>query len=39
MILLNFNNKRNNKYTSFYNYKLFKKFLIMKFLVLIKLEY
>jgi hypothetical protein len=37
MILLNFNNKRNNKYTSFYNYKLFKKFLIMKFLVLIKL--
>ena len=38
MILLKFNNNRVNKYTSYYTYKLFKKFLIMKLLLSIKLS-
>ena len=37
MILLKFPNNRVNKYTSFYNYKSFKRFIIIKFLLLIKL--
>lgn len=38
MILLKFNYHRINKYTSYYTYKLFKKFLIMKILLIIKLS-
>jgi hypothetical protein len=38
MILLKFNNNRLNKYTSYYNYKLFRKFLIMKLLLIMKLS-
>lgn len=38
MILLKFNKNRLNKYTSYYTYKLFKKFLIMKLLLSIKLS-
>jgi hypothetical protein len=38
MILLKFNNHRINKYTSYYTYKLFKRFLIMKVLLSIKLS-
>jgi len=38
MILLKFNNHRINKYSSYYTYKLFKKFLIMKLLLSIKLS-
>lgn len=38
MILLKFNNNRNNKYTSLFNYKVFKKFLVMKFLLSKKLS-
>lgn len=38
MILLKFNNNRLNKYTSNYNYKLFRKFIIMKLLLLVKVS-
>jgi hypothetical protein len=38
MILLKFNNHRINKYTSDYTYKLFKRLLIMKVLLSIKLS-
>lgn len=37
MICLKFNNNRNNKYTSLFNYKSFKKFLLMKLLLSKKL--
>jgi len=38
MILLKFNNQRVNKYTSYYTYKLFKRFLTMKILLSVKLS-
>ena len=38
MILLKFNYNRINKYTSYYTYKLFKKFLIMKLLLIVKIS-
>lgn len=38
MIILKFNNNRLNNYTSYFNYKLFKRFLIIKILLLLKVS-